>query len=72
MIFIKKNECKIDSLVSAAAKTHVIDSRYLCFDIYLFVDLIKPEDTRDDVRDDGKTGTTTDENKEGTFDYEGM
>ncbi len=43
-----------------------------CFDITFFVDRIKPEDTRDDVRDDGKNGTTTDENKEGTFDYEGM
>ncbi len=51
---------------------HVIDSQYLSVDISLFVDLLKLEDTRDDVRDDGRTGTTTVKNKEGTFDYEGM
>ncbi len=51
---------------------HVIASQCLSFDISLFVDRVKPEDTRDDGRDLGKTGATSEENKERTADCKGL
>ncbi len=51
---------------------HVIASQCLSFNISFFVDLVKPEDTRDDGRDLGKTGATSEENKERAADFKGL
>ncbi len=67
-----KTHTKCDLVVSVIARTHVIDSQYLSLHFSLFIDFVKPEDTREDGRDLGKTGATSEENKERAADCKGL